>query len=89
MQGADMPEVAGETIVQTQYLGLGLRHVCPLDDTKLMEPVITTAFRGLQFDDIYTLQRNYGDPYEHHDANRNNDSIANAADIRLVHCSRR
>ncbi|MFT7619182.1 MAG: hypothetical protein ACI97A_002832, partial [Planctomycetota bacterium] len=41
--------------------GLGMEHVCPADDTKLMEPFITTTFLGPQHDDIQLGQRFYGD----------------------------
>ena len=63
---------------------LGLDHVCPINATKLMEPSLTTAFRGSQFDDIYSHQRNYGDPLEVHGALRNNDSPANATPLALT-----
>ena len=53
---------------------LGLAHVCPIDQTKLMEPFVNTNFRGSQFDDVYSHQRNYGDPLEVHGSLRNNDS---------------
>lgn len=48
--------------------GLGLSHVCPLNKTKLMEPFLATNFDGLQFDDIVSLNRHYGDPNEPNDA---------------------
>lgn len=64
--------------------GLGLEHVCPLNSTKLMEPTIRTSFRGIQFDDIYSIQRHYGDFFEKHNSNRNNDSIANAVSLPVV-----
>lgn len=63
---------------------LGLDHVCPVNSTKLMEPFINTGFRGSQFDDIYSHQRNYGDPLEVHGSVRNNDSTANATPLTLV-----
>ncbi|MEM8962029.1 MAG: matrixin family metalloprotease [Acidobacteriota bacterium] len=44
--------------------GLGLRHVCPISETKLMEPYLTTAFDGPQHDDILALNRNHGDYLE-------------------------
>jgi hypothetical protein len=44
--------------------GLGLEHVCPTNNTKLLEPYYTPAFDGPQHDDIRGGQRNYGDPYE-------------------------
>lgn len=43
---------------------IGLAHVCPINRTKLMEPTVTTSFRGPQFDETYSLQRQYGDPWE-------------------------
>lgn len=59
--------------------GLGLSHVCPINQTKLMEPFISRRFRGLQLDDIFSLNRLYGDFYEKQDSDRNNDSPGNAA----------
>lgn len=44
--------------------GMGLLHVCPVNQTKLMEPFITTIFDGPQHDDIRGSQRHYGDPFE-------------------------
>ena len=44
--------------------GAGLLHVCPVDNTKLMEPVINLAFTGLQHDEIRGVQRGYGDRFE-------------------------
>lgn len=44
--------------------GLGLAHVCPQNNTKLMEPNATTVFEGPQHDDIFSAQRQYGDRYE-------------------------
>ncbi len=41
--------------------GAGIEHVCPVNKTKLMEPFITTSFKGLQHDDIRAVQRHYGD----------------------------
>ena len=41
--------------------GLGLRHVCPTDNTKLMEPFISLGFFGIQPDDLLSAQRQYGD----------------------------
>ncbi|CAN0573005.1 unnamed protein product, partial [Laminaria digitata] len=32
--------------------GLGMLHVCPVQQTKLMEPFVSTAFNGPQLDDI-------------------------------------
>lgn len=47
--------------------GMGMRHVCPVNQTKLMEPFASTAFDGPQFDDVLGAQRFYGDPFEHND----------------------
>ena len=48
--------------------GLGLRHSCPRDVTKLMEPSINVGFNSAQEDDILAVNRHYGDP----DENNNN-----------------
>jgi hypothetical protein len=48
--------------------GLGLDHSCPMDQTKLMEPMLTTAFDGPQHDDILATNRFYGDRFEHSDS---------------------
>jgi hypothetical protein len=44
--------------------GKGMLHVCPANQTKLMEPFISTAYDGPQHDDILNAQRHYGDPLE-------------------------
>ncbi len=44
--------------------GLGLNHVDPVTQSKLMEPFVSTLFDGPQFDDILAIQRSYGDPLE-------------------------
>lgn len=72
------------TLLHEHGHGLGLEHVCPIDRTKLMEPFINTGFRGLQFDDIFTLQRWYGDPLEHHGNRRSNDNPSNATNLPLA-----
>lgn len=61
--------------------GLGLSHVCPVDNTKLMEPYINLGFRGYQFDDVYTAQRLYGDFLEVHDFERDNDTATSATPV--------
>lgn len=48
--------------------GMGLLHVCPTSQTKLMEPFISTNFDGPQHDDIRAGQRQYGDNYEPNDS---------------------
>ena len=50
---------------------IALEHVCPIDQTKLMEPFISTQFLGLQHDDIRGVQRAYGDRFELVGANNN------------------
>jgi hypothetical protein len=61
--------------------GLGMRHVCPVDNTKLMEPFINLGFTGIQFDDIYEAQRFYGDTKEVHGLERDNDTVAKATQV--------
>ena len=43
---------------------LGFDHICPSNQSKLMEPAVTNNFRGAQIDDIRGGQRRYGDPLE-------------------------
>jgi hypothetical protein len=47
--------------------GMGLSHVCPVTQTKLMEPFLSLLFDGPQLDDIHGAQRHYGDSFEHND----------------------
>ena len=58
--------------------GMGQAHVCPIEQTKLMEPFISTNFTGAQHDDIRGAHNMYGDFYE------SNDSIADAFDLGLL-----
>lgn len=44
--------------------GIGISHVCPVANAKLMEPFLSTVFDGPQHDDIRAGQRHYGDPSE-------------------------
>jgi len=44
--------------------GLGLEHVCPINETKLLEPYYTLPLTGPQHDDIRAANRNYGDRFE-------------------------
>lgn len=60
--------------------GLGLSHVCPVNLTKLMEPFVTSAFIGLQHDEIRGGQRHYGDANEVI-GGPGNDSAASATDL--------
>ncbi|MGJ8696085.1 MAG: matrixin family metalloprotease [Verrucomicrobiaceae bacterium] len=69
--------------VTTHELGhaLGLAHVCPINRTKLMEPFAITSFRGPQFDETYSLQRQYGDPLENTGGSVSNDRASSASPI--------
>ncbi|HFA50381.1 MAG TPA: matrixin family metalloprotease, partial [Bacteroidetes bacterium] len=55
--------------------GLGFHHSCPRDNTKLMEPFISTLFDGPQEDDILAGNRQYGD------VNENNNTSASAKNL--------
>ena len=48
--------------------GLGIDHVCPVAQTKLMEPFFSSNFVGPQHDDTLAGQRGYGDDRENNDA---------------------
>lgn len=63
--------VLRNTVAHEHGHGLGLSHVCPLEDTKLMEPRLSLAFDGPQHDDVLAAQRGYGDRFEHNDASGN------------------
>ncbi|MFN7020983.1 MAG: matrixin family metalloprotease [Phycisphaerales bacterium] len=52
------------TILHEHGHGMGLRHVCPSNSTKLMEPFLNTGFDGPRHDDVRGGVRMYGDPYE-------------------------
>lgn len=69
----------------THELGhaLGLSHVCPLNETKLMEPLISRAFRGPQYDEFYSLQRQYGDELEGVSDGNDNDASTRATALTL------
>jgi len=41
--------------------GLSISHVCPINQSKLMEPFISLNFLGAQPDDILAANRGYGD----------------------------
>lgn len=55
--------------------GLGLNHVLPADNTKLMEPFLSTAYDGPQEDDIRGGQSLYGDRFEANDAVASNSFV--------------
>lgn len=62
---------------------LGLGHVCPINETKLMEPFLSARFRGAQFDETYSLQRQYGDELESLSGFTDNDTVARATPISI------
>lgn len=66
------------TIAHEHGHGLGFAHSCPINQTKLMEPYLSTAFDGPQLDEIHGGNRAYGDDLEH------NDSVATASDLGSV-----
>jgi len=54
---------------------VGVKHVCPYDNTKLMEAYLSVAFDGPQHDELRGIQRWYGDRLE------NNDTGVTATDL--------
>lgn len=58
--------------------GVGIAHVDSGNANFLMEPYLSTAFDGPQFDDILAVQRGYGDGFE--DGSGNN-TAANATGL--------
>ncbi len=60
--GAVLAELRLRNVIAHEHgHGLGLGHVCPVNNTKLMEPFLATAFDGPQHDDIRGVQKGYGD----------------------------
>jgi len=66
------------TLMHEHGHGIGLGHVSPTDQTKLMEPMLSTKFDGPQDDDIRGAQHYYGDPDE------NNDTSGTATDLSAI-----
>ncbi|WP_165440692.1 Ig-like domain-containing protein [Rubripirellula amarantea] len=58
--------------------GLGLSHVVSNNASFLMEPSLNVGFDGPQLDDIYGIQRLYGDALEP------NDSLSDATDLGVI-----
>ncbi len=58
--------------------GIGLSHSDISGANAVMETPLETGFWGVQFDDIYAMNRLYGDPLE---KNGGNDTMANASDM--------
>ena len=73
-----MNKIRKYLLAHEQGHGLGYGHTEPVDQTKLMEPFLATAFDGPQFDDILGLQRQYGDFNE---GGMGNDTSADATAI--------
>ena len=63
------------TVMHEHGHGIGLFHVCPTSQSKLMEPFLSTNYDGPQQDDIRAGQYLYGDVYEP------NGTVALATDI--------
>ena len=63
------------TIAHELGHGLGFAHVCPVNQSKLMEPFLSTSFDGPQQDDLRAAHANYGDAFEP------NGSVATAFDL--------
>jgi hypothetical protein len=61
--------------------GIGMNHVCPIQQTKLMEPFYSGSFDGPQLDDILLGHRHYGDNDEP------NNSLAQTTDLGNVNTS--
>src|SRR6185295_818150 len=55
------------TLAHEHGHGLGISHVCPANQTKLLEPFISTSFDGPQHDDTLAGNRGYGDDREKND----------------------
>ncbi|MCA9040835.1 MAG: matrixin family metalloprotease [Planctomycetaceae bacterium] len=66
--------------------GLGFEHKFPVNQTVLMEPFLTTAFDGPQFDDLLAANRGYGDRFEE---GSGNDASNTAVDLSLIDDSTR
>lgn len=58
--------------------GIGLGHVIPVNETKLMEPFVSFNFLGTQYDDLLGAQTLYGDNAEP------NDNVATANDLGVL-----
>lgn len=56
------------TLAHEHGHGIGIEHVCPINETKLMEPYLSLSFDGPQHDDILAANRAYGDNNEHDDS---------------------
>lgn len=65
--------------------GIGLQHVCPVNQTKLMEPYYSSVFEGPQHDDILASNRGYGDFFEHNDAPASSTHVGSPSESMTIH----
>ncbi len=66
---------ARNTIMHEHGHGLGMNHSCPGNNSKLMEPFLSTSFDGPRQDDMRAGHRHYGDVYG------NNNTFGAATDL--------
>lgn len=64
--------------------GMGINHVMPVNETKLLEPFLSTAFDGPQSDDIQAGQWLYGDWLENNDNNATKSDLGQVTNGQLV-----
>ncbi len=64
--------------------GIGLNHVGPVNNSKLLEPFLSTAFDGPQSDDIQGAQYLYGDVYENNDNNAQKSDLGSVSNGQLI-----
>jgi len=57
--------------------GLGISHSCPINNTKLMEPTLSTAFTHAQLDDKLAGWRGYGDDKENNETSGTASNLGN------------
>lgn len=71
------------TIAHELGHGLGLFHINPINGTKLMEPRLTQAFDGPQYDDILAIHRGYGDVWEKDGGNETRGTATNLGSLSI------
>jgi hypothetical protein len=64
--------------------GMGINHVMPVNETKLLEPFLSTLFDGPQSDDIQAGQWLYGDWLENNDNNGTKSDLGEVTNGHLV-----
>lgn len=82
--GAGQEALLENVLAHEHGHGLGFDHVCPVNSTKLMEPFVSLAYSGPQFDDIYSAHGLYGDPFEPKAGSKNNETPATAYDLGVL-----